>query len=322
MTTQSIPCPVCDSNAEKIHRTDGFDGLTVDCPHCGSFSLCGSLVSTWPSQKANDPLAAAKLSHAVRNAQTKNAITIVNTDMCNAILRTSLPKPREQADLMIRWLAENYQEPGKEINLNYADHGAIIGSQSATGFVFTIDYMMQSGFLEGKVSKVMDASRRQYHLFLTVKGWDCYDEIKTRNESYRKAFMAMKFGDGCLDQTLENVFKPAAKKAGFELFKSTELLEAGLIDNQIRAQIQASDFVIADLSHDNLGAYWEAGYAEGLGKPVIYTCQKSKFEKSKTHFDTNHHLTIVWDDENPAQCERELIAAIRVTLPHIAKMDD
>ena len=38
--------------------------------------------------------------------------------------------------------------------------------------------------------------------------------------------------------------------------------------------IRDAKFVIADLTHDNNGAYWEAGYAEGLGKPVIYICEK------------------------------------------------
>ena len=38
-----------------------------------------------------------------------------------------------------------------------------------------------------------------------------------------------------------------------------------------------------NLSDDNNGAYWEAGYAEGLGIPVIYICEESKFDnKSKT----------------------------------------
>ena len=42
--------------------------------------------------------------------------------------------------------------------------------------------------------------------------------------------------------------------------------------------IRDAKFVIVDLTHDNHGAYWEAGYAEGLGKPVIYVCKKDKFE--------------------------------------------
>ena len=57
--------------------------------------------------------------------------------------------------------------------------------------------------------------------------------------------------------------------------------------------------MIADLTHGNLGAYWEDGYAEGVKKPVIYTYEKSKFDK--THFDTNHHLTIRWDKDNPEE---------------------
>ena len=65
--------------------------------------------------------------------------------------------------------------------------------------------------------------------------------------------------------------------AGFDLFKSDDEPRAGLIDDQLRVDIQSSDFLIADLTHDNLGAYWEAGYAEGLGKPVIYTCEQENF---------------------------------------------
>ena len=48
----------------------------------------------------------------------------------------------------------------------------------------------------------------------------------------------------------------------------------------------------------NQGAYWEAGYAEGLRKPVIYTCKKSVFETEGTHFDTNHRVHVLWDAEN------------------------
>lgn len=44
-------------------------------------------------------------------------------------------------------------------------------------------------------------------------------------------------------------------------------------------------------------AVLEAGFAEGLGRPVVYTCRKDIFDNSKTkpYFDTNHYLTVVWD---------------------------
>ena len=87
-------------------------------------------------------------------------------------------------------------------------------------------------------------------------------------------------------------------------------------------EIQCSDFMIADLTHANNGAYWEAGYAEGLGKPVIYTCEKEKFNSQKTHFDTNHHLTVLWDKDAPEQAGELLKATIRATLPQLAKLED
>jgi nucleoside 2-deoxyribosyltransferase len=80
--------------------------------------------------------------------------------------------------------------------------------------------------------------------------------------------------------------------------------------------------LIADLTDDNEGAYWEAGFAEGLGKPVIFSCEKAKFEEKKTHFDTNHHLTVKWDKNSPQDAAEELKATIRATLPDEAQMTD
>jgi len=83
-------------------------------------------------------------------------------------------------------------------------------------------------------------------------------------------------------------------------------------------------FLIADLTHRNPGAYWEAGFAEGLGKPVIYTCRKDIFDdKTKgTHFDTNHHLTVAWEAANLDAAMSKLKDTIRATLPDVAVLTD
>jgi len=59
---------------------------------------------------------------------------------------------------------------------------------------------------------------------------------------------------------------------------------ATLLGPVAHAAIRTARFVIADLTHDNNGAYFEAGFAEGLGLPVIYTCEAGKFDAKKTHF--------------------------------------
>jgi nucleoside 2-deoxyribosyltransferase len=93
-----------------------------------------------------------------------------------------------------------------------------------------------------------------------------------------------------------------------------DVSEAGVIDNIMRAQIRNAAFVLIDLTHDSSGAYWEAGYAEGLGKPVVYLCERSKFKQAKTHFDTNHCTTVLWSNDESEEFSKQLMATLRRSL--------
>jgi hypothetical protein len=55
---------------------------------------------------------------------------------------------------------------------------------------------------------------------------------------------------------------------------------------------------------------------------VIYTCSKARWAESKTHFDTNHLVTILWDLGDLAGTENESAATIRATLRDEAKQGD
>ena len=59
---------------------------------------------------------------------------------------------------------------------------------------------------------------------------------------------------------------------------------------------------------------------------MIYTCRKEVFEDSKScpHFDTNHHLTILWewDPDKRKEAGEKLKSTIRATLPAEAKLTD
>jgi len=315
-------CPICSSVLESILENPfGFDGNEYSCPHCGKFRLTGTLIATLPAMLFENGDAAAKISHALRQAQEGNNHVVFSDNTARAVVKNPLPRPREQADLLLRWLAENVPGPGETAWIQHASHGSIIGSKSPAGFELVLDHLFNAGLVVGNKSKSLQGGDRAYAT-LSFLGWEYYENLRLGRTVYRKAFMAMKFDDTTLDSVVESVFKPAAKAAGFDLFKLNDVPKAGLIDDRLRVEIQASDFVVADLTHDNFGAYWEAGYAEGLGKPVIYTCEKSKFDQAKTHFDTNHHLTVLWDKKNLAQAGIDLAATIRATLPHLAVLND
>jgi nucleoside 2-deoxyribosyltransferase len=120
----------------------------------------------------------------------------------------------------------------------------------------------------------------------------------------------------------EKCLAPAVEQTGFDLRMASQ--KAGLIDAVIEDEIRRCRFVIADLSDNNAGAYWEAGFAEGLGKPVIYVCvAKGKDGAPRvTHFDTNHRQTVTWDLSEPEETARTLKAVIRNTLLGEANQED
>jgi hypothetical protein len=326
-------CPVCNLDVGKpIYSIDNrkTSWHHYSCQRCGDYSVEYSFSSVLPQLLNNDIKKIAVLSHWIRIQHEaiakepsdehcfRKTITLNEESVVN-IIKNPPPNPAEQADNIIRWLGANIKAFGENINLKPNTHLSIMGAITPNGFHWVLDHLIESDLLQ-KISSTTAGEE----VTLSFKGWQHYEKLKRGATDSRKAFMAMKYGDKQLDKIVEEVFKPAVKQTGFDLFKLPDRPKAGLIDDQLRIEIQTSRFLVADLTHDNLGAYWEAGYAEGLGKPVIYTCEKKIFDdpKTKPHFDTNHHLTIPWDAENPKEAAEKLKVTIRATLPGEAKSTD
>jgi hypothetical protein len=242
---------------------------------------------------------------------------LLTSDLLSDILSfREMPTPQVQAEYLLHWLGRHGLSPGTGSEIDLELHGAILGVHDLQGIYYVIDGLVNERLLKKYGSPSVTC--------LTFAGWERYQELERGVSSTNtKAFMAMKFNDAKLDNMLKNYFQPAVESTGFSLQKLDDNPVAGLIDDRMRVEIRLSRFLIADLSHGNAGAYWEAGYAEGLGKPVIYTCEKSVFEdeEKKPHFDTNHHLTVVWDEGEPEKAAEKLKATIRATVLE-SKMED
>lgn len=315
-------CPVCNLDvATSVPSPNGQDATKFDCQFCGKFSTSNNLLAELPEIRKKCGDSGFRISHAIRSMAHRNKKVELNTTNIEVINEKPLPRPREQADLLIRWIAEHVGGPGKMVKLAFLKQGAFIGSKSREGFLLIVNYLLESNLIKGDQKNSIDLDG-VINVTLTFSGWDRYEELRLGRLCYRRAFMAMAFGNVVLDTVVDTIFKDSARRAGFDLFRVDEINKAGLIDDHIRSEIQSSDFLVADLTHDNHGAYWEAGYAEGLGKPVIYTCERNKFEDIKTHFDTNHHLTIKWDISSLQEAGKHLKDTIRATLPHLALLQD
>lgn len=188
------------------------------------------------------------------------------------------------------------------------------------------NYLMDSGYTQSSMveSIVREGVPREFNFSLTAKAWEHYAELKRGNNATNKAFLALQF-NGELNQSFKDQLKEAVSETGFVLNTVDEEPRAGLIDDKIRLDIRNSRFVIADLTDGNKGAYWEAGFANGLGKEVIYMCKdeimNDETSQNHPHFDVSHHQCILWSKDHFEDALKKLKDTIRYTFPD-AKQED
>ena len=318
-------CPICGLSGE-INSQPSMShggGKYFSCQKCGDFFASDHILTGIDEILNGDDEKIAILSHAIRRMQKNNEWPKLDTVIVERILKNKLPSQFEQSNNLILWLGEYSPGYGEPVWERAIAIQSIIGSKNEIGLRFVLKHLKNRELVEAELPLNIDPKRKE-NIKLTYEGWDYFEKLKREAPDSRKAFMAMEFDDKTLDNVVDEIFRPAVQHTGFELEKLTDDPKAGLIDDRLRVKIRTSRFLIADLTHGNHGAYWEAGFAEGLGKPVIYTCEKEIFDdpKTKTHFDTNHHLTVIWDKDNLDEAAEQLKATIRATLPEDAKLTD
>jgi hypothetical protein len=311
-------CPLCKLEVEE--KDSSGETHQYRCKRCGNFQVSGSVKAMLGHLDENDRHRAL-LSHAIRQMQRGTDWPLLTSESYHQLLKqSSLPKPAEQANNLLLWLGQTADASEALVTVDCEALQAIIGGQRVESTYYVANYLRDQGLIW---YDRVDTSKPTSPLRLQMKfdGWQQFEKLNNESVQSRTAFMAMKFGDEELDRVVEEVFRPAVAATGFQLQVLTDAPRAGLIDDRLRVEIRRSRFLIADITHQNLGAYWEAGFAEGLGKPVIYTCKKETFDSGASHFDTNHHLTVKWHADVTIVAE-ELKAIIRATLPAEAKLDD
>lgn len=311
-----MKCLICEEHSDTPISDPQHNTALWKCINCGQFKITGEAKSELDAIPAGDQVKRSVLSHVVKKMQTGET-PLLTVNLLKKIVEKKPPTAPEQCDNFILWLGDNLDFAGATIPIRSETCRAILGAVNKYAFNQVIQHLKKQNLIEFESDQNKNGT-------LTVEGWDYYKKLRQNNPQSRTAFMAMQFDNQELERLVKDVFKPAIAKTGFELFglNDKDKQRAGLIDDRLRVEIRNARFLIADLTDENSGAYWEAGFAEGLGKPVIYICEKEKFDKKKTHFDTNHHLTVKWKKDSPQDAAEELKATIRATLPSEARMTD
>ena len=106
------------------------------------------------------------------------------------------------------------------------------------------------------------------------------------------------------DLKFKREFEPTIKKAVLDALEGK--LEAirvsssitkhdTKIDDELIGMIKSSKAIIADFTGNRSAVYYEAGFARGLGIPVIWTCKKVDIDNLS--FDTRQYPHIIQKNE-------------------------
>lgn len=141
---------------------------------------------------------------------------------------------------------------------------------------------------------------------ITPKGWQEIEQYHRAIHS-NSVFLAMDFNHP-LKTEIQKAVEDALEASGFDRDATVNSKEyQGGITDEIIARIRQARFLIAECTPfkdaydvemerkiQNAGVYFEAGWAEGLGRPVIYCVREENV--GDLHFDTRHFNHIVWTD--------------------------
>lgn len=257
----------------------------------------------------------ALFSHRIRIATDADGISEINEDYLNEHIEGKrLPSPVDQQRLLLGYPGDSIESPNElATHSRFVEATPRIGAIDLEGTYYIAEQLVDQGYL-----KANDSTNLRFGCTLTMKGWEFHQQIKLAHAVSTTAFMALDFSNTQLAIIINEGLKPACLNIGYDLETVRDNQSSGLIDLHIENDIKNAAFVVVDITDNNSGAYWEAGFAEALGKCVIYMCKESVFHsKNKEdwpHFDIAHRLHVLWDKDNPKQAGVELAETVTASI--------
>lgn len=184
-----------------------------------------------------------------------------------------------------------------------------------------LNYLDGKNWLEPEPFKPPAGIRKKR---LTVSGWAAIREAMEA-ESTNEVFIASAFkwpGEDDADRIQAwEAIRNACKNVGYEA-NVVGQNHTGSITDEIIAAIRRSRFVIAELTYNNRGVYYEAGFARALGKPVFHVLREEHAagddrEGRRIHFDIRQIQFRTW--KTPDDLEKTLTDWIGAAVGHYSR---
>jgi len=290
-----MTCPIWGTPAQSIEK--GKDYEVLDSPRAGGkYWISGSalgqiiplndnarmLLTTWLCEQR---LAGADIPKIQLNV----------LDLLKSRRRLSVPK-RLTAGLS--FVGRNVHDLGASITIGGDNHETLkffaeTESRNLSETSALLTMLRDQGLVQGAFSASGIINARP-----SVAGWYELERLDRPQADSSQAFVAMWFNEATNDAYI-NAIAPALSAMGYKPVRIDKKEHNNKIDDEIIAEIRKSRFLVADFTCETGkargGVYYEAGFAQGLGIPVIWTCKDSSI--NDLHFDTRQYAHIVWKDQ-------------------------
>ena len=294
-------CPICKLNDDQIvHKGSGLLASRTKCPRCKEFIIFDLIEFTAP-----DSFFGPKLSAWIRDRNERHAEIPKLTNDTLEDLQKGLPNygPREKQIILLQNIERKTEYPGKSVQIDPEFDIPLAWASAQEEFMYYINSLIERGLLrnlgkiglpyhQGSIGEIIYERPLAFSVAITADGWDYLEQHERRIEERMQAFVAMSFSED-LKSIWEGPIYRAIKKAGYKPYRVDAEPHSDRIDVKIISEIKNSRFVVADVTEQKRGVYFEAGYAQGLGLPVIWCVRKDDLDN--VHFDTRQYNHIVWE---------------------------
>lgn len=343
MTQTDHACPVClrqdvkltriesavpqSSGVELDNRTHSDSAIFVTCPACGEFVVTECDCVNLKSERLRNDWSAAHLSALLRE-QTIRPLPLFwlryGMEPYGPLEWDGALAPIDLDELLGRWprtvpdrvdrtlcnLARLSPTGGDRVDLSNEDYSVTFADTRGEAY-YHIKTLMERNFVQG----LFGSGGLVSELTLTLDGWARFEELtRGANSPENPVFVAMWFGDtdqkARMDEAFHKAIQPAIEQAGY-LATRVDLVEHNdWIMDKVLGDIRLAPFVVADFTGHRNGVFFEAGFARGLGIPVIHTCEAEDY--GKAHFDTGQLNYVLW--QTPEELYKKLYHRIIGTI--------
>jgi hypothetical protein len=287
-------CSLCQTQCTVAPQPDstGHPVYLFNCPVCGDYITTHSVALSFLQTRKESLYI---ISGITRNYFELNRLpfTITEKMICDdlefqAEFLSKAPKSvLDKASLLSQHIARKSHYPGDQVRFDLSRDYPICFCKNSRELYFYIKCLKETGDIE----YLGDSGG--YDLFLTSKGWQKNESMAKPNLGSKRAFVAMWFDEN-LKEIFTNGINPLEEDTGFEMYRVDQEPFNEKICDRIIAEIKKSRFLIADVTGLRHAVFFEAGYAMGLGLPVIFTCKEGT--EMEGCFDTRQYNHIVWEN--------------------------